>query len=168
MNRRPYPCRYSGDLNNAEVKKPTNYAVYLGLCGSLKTKHAMMRAFLKKIGFIMQIPEWMKPALMGAGAGAVALAIVGFNWGGWVTGGSASDMSSKNSIAAVAAALTPYCVQNSETDPGSAVILAELNEANSYSRRGIVEKSGWATPLGAEKSDRALAEACMIALTEGT
>jgi hypothetical protein len=124
--------------------------------------------FSKKIGVIMQIPEWMKPALMGATVGAVALAIVGFNWGGWVTSGSASDMSSENSIAAVATALTPYCVQNSETDPGSARILAELNQASSYMRRGIVERSGWATPLGAEKSDKALAKACMIALTEGT
>ena len=31
----------------------------------------------------------VKPALWGAAAGAIALAIVGFNWGGWVTGGTA-------------------------------------------------------------------------------
>ena len=34
---------------------------------------------------IMQIPTWVKPAVYGAGAGAVALAIIGFTWGGWVT-----------------------------------------------------------------------------------
>jgi len=112
----------------------------------------------------MQIPEWTKPALLGAGVGAIALAIVGFNWGGWVTGGSASEMSSKSSIAAVASALTPYCVQNSQNDPKSTDVMAELDEASSFGRRGIVEKAGWATPLGAEKPDRALAEACQIAL----
>ena len=116
----------------------------------------------------MQIPEWMKPALMGAGAGAVALAIVGFNWGGWVTGASASEMSSKDSMAAVATALTPYCVQNSQDDPKSTEVLAKLKEAGSYKRRSIVEDAGWATPLGAEKPDRALAQACQIELAKET
>jgi len=124
--------------------------------------------FLTQIGLKMQIPEWAKPALLGAGAGAIALAIVGFNWGGWVTGGSASKMSSTDSMAAVASALTPYCVQNSQNDPKSTDVMAELEEANSYQRRGIVEKAGWATPLGAEKPDKALAEACQIALTKDT
>ncbi len=114
----------------------------------------------------MQIPEWTKPALLGAGAGAVALAIVGFNWGGWVTGGTAAEMSSKQSLAAIATALTPYCVQMSQVDPKSTDILAELKKASSYQRRGIVEKAGWATPLGTESPDRALAEACQITLAK--
>lgn len=120
--------------------------------------------FLIQIGLTMQIPEWTKPALMGAGVGAIALAIVGFSWGGWVTGGTASEMSSKSSIAAVAAALTPYCVQNSQNDPKSADVMAELEKASSFQRRDIVVKAGWATPLGAENPDRALAEACQIEL----
>ena len=114
----------------------------------------------------MQIPEWLKPALMGAGAGAVALAVVGFNWGGWMTESSANEMSSDNSRSAVAMALTPYCLQNSKNDPNSMDVLAKFGEAKSYKRRGIVEEAGWATPLGAEKPDRALAEACQNALAE--
>lgn len=31
---------------------------------------------------------------------------------------------------------------------------------------GIVEEAGWAVPLGAEKPDRALAEACQMALVK--
>lgn len=116
----------------------------------------------------MQIPEWTKPALIGAGAGAIALAIVGFNWGGWVTAKSAQQMSSQNSAEAVTVALMPYCLQNSKNDPDSVGVLVKLKEANSYQRRGIVEEAGWATPLGAERPDRALAEACQIALTEKT
>jgi hypothetical protein len=116
----------------------------------------------------MQTPEGTKPAVMGAAVGAIALAIVGFNWGGWVTGGSASIMSDENSVTAVASALTPYCVQKSENDPKSNVVMTELDEANSYERRRIVENAGWATPLGAENPDRDLAEACQIALSKDT
>lgn len=114
----------------------------------------------------MQLPEWTKPALMGARAGAIALAVVGFSWGGWMTGGSAAEMSSKQSMAAIASVLTPYCVQNSKRDPKAAGILAELKAASTYQRRGIVADAGWATPLGSEKPDRALAELCQIELTK--
>ncbi|MCR8723188.1 hypothetical protein [Frigidibacter sp. ROC022] len=112
----------------------------------------------------MQIPSWTKPALLGAGTGAIALAILGFNWGGWMTGGSAAALSDSQSMAAVALALTPYCLQNAQSDPQSLAIMTELDAASSYQRRGIVEKAGWATPLGMDKPDRALAEACQIAL----
>jgi hypothetical protein len=116
----------------------------------------------------MQIPEWTKPALMGAGVGAIALAIVGFNWGGWVTETSAKEMSNENSEAAVVAALMPYCLENSKSDPNSADVLAKFEKANSYQQRGIVEEAGWATPLGAERPVRALAEACQNALAAKT
>ncbi len=116
----------------------------------------------------MNFHEWTKPALLGAGAGVVAIAVVGFSWGGWMTGGSAAAMSSKESMATTATALTPYCIQKSQGDPNSTVVLAELEKASGFQRRGIVEKAGRAAPLGAEKPDRALAEACLIALTNDT
>ena len=100
----------------------------------------------------MQLPEWTKPALLGAGAGAIALAVVGFSWGGWVTGNSAAEMSSKQSVAATAAALTPYCLQNSQGDPNSIEILAKLKAAGSYQRRGIVEKAGWDNTFGCREA----------------
>ncbi|WP_159586385.1 hypothetical protein [Chelativorans xinjiangense] len=112
----------------------------------------------------MNIPEWTKPALYGAVVGAVALAVVGFTWGGWVTGGTAREMASEASITAVASTLTPYCVNRSQNDPQATAVLAELEKASSYSRRSIIEKAGWATPLGAEKPNRELAQACQLAL----
>lgn len=115
----------------------------------------------------MQLPTWLKPALMGAGVGAIALAIVGFNWGGWVTGGSASDMAQKQSNAAVAAALIPYCVERAGgADADTMTAMAALKAATTYSRKGIVEKAGWATPLGAEKPNTDLAQACQLKLAE--
>jgi pimeloyl-ACP methyl ester carboxylesterase len=112
----------------------------------------------------MQIPTWTKPAIYGAVAGAVALAIVGFSWGGWVTGGTAQKMADSASIVAVAAALTPYCVERAKNDPKSAEILAELKAAQGWNRRDVVEKAGWATLFGAEKPNADLAKACEIAL----
>ena len=79
----------------------------------------------------MQIPVWIQPALLGAGVGAIAMAIVGFGWGGWVTGGSARDTAAKESTAAIAAALTPYCLERSKNDPLSIQVLAELKAASS-------------------------------------
>jgi len=116
----------------------------------------------------MKIPEWTKPGLTGAVVGAIALAIVGFSWGGWMTGGSVAEMSSKESAAATVAALTPYCVQRSLDDPMAADVLAEIGEASAFQRRSIIEKAGWATPLGADKPVRALAVACGEALANAT
>jgi len=93
------------------------------------------------------------------------LAIVGFAWGGWVTGGSAKDMASKASNAAVASALTPYCVEQAGTAE-AAVALTEIKAASTYSRKGLVEKAGWATPMGAERPNSDLAQACQLKLAE--
>ncbi len=116
----------------------------------------------------MKLPEWTKPALLGAAGGAIALAVVGFSWGGWMTGGAASALSSKESVVATAAALTPYCLQKSQRDPKLADVLAEIQKASTYQRSRIVEDAGWATPLGTDKPNRDLAEACQIALSKST
>lgn len=93
------------------------------------------------------------------------LAIVGFSWGGWVTGGSAKDMASKASNAAVAAALTPYCVERAGGGDATTA-LADIKAASAYSRKGLVEKAGWATPLGTDKPNSDLAQACQLKLAE--
>ena len=116
----------------------------------------------------MELPKWTEPALYGAGAGAIALAIIGFNWGGWVTGGTSAEMSKKLSKSAVAEALTPYCLALSISDPSSIDIMKKLNEGTSYNKRGILEKAGWATPLGASEPDRALANSCLNAIENKT
>lgn len=108
----------------------------------------------------MQTPEWTKPAIYGAVVGAVALAIVGFTWGGWVTAATAEKLADSSTSAAMVTAMTPYCVALSKTDPNSVAVLAEMKAAGSYQRSGIVEKAGWATPLGGEKPNSAVAKAC--------
>jgi alpha/beta superfamily hydrolase len=109
--------------------------------------------------------QWVPPALFGAGTGALALAIVGFSWGGWVTASGAQRMSSDAAAIAVAASLTPYCLERSKSDPLSAGILADIKIARAFQRAGLVEQAGWATPLGEERPNRQLAAACGQALT---
>jgi hypothetical protein len=53
----------------------------------------------------------VRAGLWGAAAGAIALAIVGFSWGGWVTGGSAETLAKNRATTAVVTALTPICVE---------------------------------------------------------
>ena len=43
----------------------------------------------------MNSPEWLKPGIYGALIGAVFVGVVGFTWGGWVTGGTANSESLK-------------------------------------------------------------------------
>jgi hypothetical protein len=108
----------------------------------------------------MKIPEATKPALWGAVAGAVALAIVGFTWGGWMTGGSAVEMASKQAETAVVAVLAPICVERFQQDPNSAEKLAALKETTSYKQADFIEEGGWATMAGSEEPSPGTARAC--------
>ncbi|MCT7377974.1 hypothetical protein [Chelativorans salis] len=112
----------------------------------------------------MNTPEWTKPAFFGAVGGAFALAVIGFTWGGWVTSGTANAMSEKAAKAAVVAVLVPHCVERAQSDPRAAEVMAELAAATAYSRRAVIEKAGWATPIGTEKPNRELAQACQQVL----
>jgi hypothetical protein len=112
----------------------------------------------------MKTPEWTKPAVYGAVAGALALAIIGFTVGGWATHGTALKMADTASADAVVAAMTPYCVAQSKTAPNAVEVLAALKIAESYDRRGIIEKAGWATPLGASGPNREVAISCNSAI----
>jgi hypothetical protein len=115
----------------------------------------------------MQTPEWLKPGIIGAGGGAVALAIVGFTWGGWVTGGTAEKMAAGQARLAVVTALVPLCVARSQADPNIAQITAELEGADSYKRPDMLMEAGWATMPGADAADRDLAKACAVTLAAG-
>ena len=109
----------------------------------------------------MNIPEWVKPALQGAAVGAVALAIVGFSWGGWVTGGTAKQMASDQARLEVVAALVPICIEQSKLDPQVVATLALLKEASSYKRSDMLMEAGWATMPGSSNPNSSVARACM-------
>jgi len=109
----------------------------------------------------MNIPEWLKPGLYGAAAGAVALAIVGFSWGGWMTSGTAEKMASNQARLEIVAALVPICIEQSKQDPQVMETLAQLKDASSYQRSDMLMKAGWATMPGSSDPNRQVASACM-------
>ena len=107
-------------------------------------------------GEFMKVPAELKPALWGAAGGAVALAIVGFTWGGWVTGDEASDMTQ----AAIVERLVPICVGQFNMDADKVTKLAALKKVESWSRGEFVVKQGWATMPGAKEADSGVARDC--------
>jgi len=109
----------------------------------------------------MNVPEWLKPGLYGAVAGAIALAIVGFSWGGWVTNATANEMASDQSRLEVVAALVPICIEQSKVDPQVAETLAAMNEIANYKRTDMLMKAGWATMPGSSDPNRQVASACV-------
>ena len=109
----------------------------------------------------MSLPVWTKPALVGAGAGAIALAIVGFNFGGWLTGASAQKMASAQANAEAVSVQVPYCVALSNADAAMAGVVVQLKETtSSYKRADLVMDAGWATVPGQTRPDRQIAGEC--------
>jgi hypothetical protein len=93
----------------------------------------------------MKIPVETKPVVWGIAGGAVLAAIVGFTWGGWVTGGKAEADAAQRASAAVVVALAPVCVERFQRAPEVAANLAALKKVDSWSQGDFVEKGGWAT-----------------------
>lgn len=114
----------------------------------------------------MKNVEKAKPMLMGAVGGAVALAIVGFGWGGWVTGGTADEMANDRAESAVVAALAPICVAQFQKQSGFDGRLSELNEIRSFQRATYIKEGGWATMPGADAGSKGVARACAEMISE--
>jgi hypothetical protein len=108
----------------------------------------------------MKTPEWLRPGLYGAACGAIALAVVGFAWGGWVTGGTARTLAADQSRTDVVAALSLICVDQSKRDPQLAERVAAIKAASSWNRGDLVAKNGWATMPGAAEANGQVARDC--------
>ena len=115
----------------------------------------------------MNIPVETKPAVWGMIGGAIAAAIIGFTWGGWVTGGRAETDAKQRADAAVVVALAPVCVERFQRAPDVAANLAALKKTDTWSQGGFIEKGGWATAPGAKATDQApaVAKACAALLS---
>ncbi len=112
----------------------------------------------------MNFPEWTKPGIYGAVGGAIAISILGFTWGGWVTNGSAQAMAQDLAAEEVTLALVPVCLNTSAADPERAEQLAVLQDLTGSGRRNAMMETGWATRPGSDTPDRDLANACLARL----
>jgi hypothetical protein len=132
--------------------------------GRLPVAPAKVTAAAKEAGFREKLREarLSKKVVFGLMmAAAVLTMLVGFNWGGWVTGGSAQKSAATGAQADVVLRLAPICVAQFNQDPGKAVKLAELRAiTSSWEQPNYVEKQGWATMPGEKAPDSDVAGAC--------
>ncbi len=83
--------------------------------------------------------------------GTAALTIfVGFNWGGWVTGGSARTMAAGAATEARVHLVADSCAQRFSQGADVGARLAALKKTDSWMRGSSLEKAGWVTPPGAD------------------
>ena len=80
----------------------------------------------------------------------VATVVIGFAWGGWVTGGTAIKMAADAAAGANAQLAATDCVHRFENGPDATAQLAALKKAESFQRSELIEKHGWATMAGAK------------------
>jgi hypothetical protein len=111
-----------------------------------------------------------KTVLFWACAGSVMVAtIVGFSWGGWVTGGSAQEMADESAAQARQELAAVVCVDRFMAGPDAGVQLTALQEITTPRGQGkFVEDGGWAiivpasgpTDYKARADDRKAAGLC--------
>jgi len=94
-------------------------------------------------------------------ASIVATMIVGFSWGGWVTGGTARSIAQVTGDDAVVKRLAPMCVVRFAQDPGKVQKLKEVKDTDTWQRGDYVKKQGWATMPGEQEPDGRVADECV-------
>ena len=108
----------------------------------------------------------IKTLILGAGIGAASLAILGFGWGGWVTGSKADVMVANAAQDAVMNRLAPICVANFKHDPQMDEKLVAFKKIQTWNRGDFVDEQGWATMLGEENADRRVSRKCAELISE--
>jgi hypothetical protein len=98
-------------------------------------------------------------------ATAVATIVIGFSWGGWVTGGTSQTLATAAGDTARGELASIICVDRFKAAPDSAAKLVEFQAIpDNYKKRLFVEAGGWATMPGQTSPDRRAAEGCAVAL----
>jgi hypothetical protein len=94
------------------------------------------------------------------GSVVVAL-IVGFTWGGWVTGGTARDMAATAGDESRWELASVICVEKFLAAPDAQAQLAELKAIDSsYRQRQFIEAGGWAVMPEQEEAARQATDLC--------
>jgi hypothetical protein len=103
-----------------------------------------------------------KTMLVWSCLGSVVVAlVVGFTWGGWVTGGTARDMAETAGDASRYELASVICVEKFLAAPDAQAQLAELKAIDSsYRQRQFIEAGGWAVMPSKDKAARQAADLC--------
>jgi hypothetical protein len=118
----------------------------------------------------MQLPSILQGdsltrLVQGAAAGAIATMIIGFSWGGWVTGGTSKELVQRSVSTALVSALSPICVDKFQRSAEVTANLVEFKKVNSWQQGSFIEKGGWATMPGGDSANEAVAQACATMLS---
>lgn len=98
-------------------------------------------------------------------ATAVATMIVGFGWGGWVTGSSSRAAAALAGNTARGELASAVCVEKFRAGSDAGQRIADFNAlSDSYKKRQFVEAGGWATMPGQTTADRLGLQGCATAL----
>jgi hypothetical protein len=98
----------------------------------------------------------MKYGAWGLILGAGAAMIIGFNWGGWITG----SKSRAATDAAVLSTRAAICVAQFVKGPKYQERLKDLKATNSWERHEVIGKAGWDRMPGEEKAVDTVGRAC--------
>lgn len=118
------------------------------------------------MSFSLKLTPKVETAIWGVVGGAACTALIGFVFGGWVTGGKAAEMARQQADKAVIAALAPICVDKFRHASNAAENLGKLNAISySWEKGTYVSKGGWATLPGSDEPNSGVAQACAELLT---
>jgi hypothetical protein len=90
----------------------------------------------------------------------IATMVVGFAWGGWTTGGTATKMAADAADQARAELAATVCVAKFMQAPDAAAQLAALKKTDSWKRDELIQKGGWAKMAGAEAAPSGADDMC--------
>ena len=90
----------------------------------------------------------------------VATIAIGFSWGGWVTGSTATGMASDAADAARTQLAAAACVNRFAAGPDATARLATLKTTVGSERGELLSKNGWATIPGSKDPVVGAADSC--------
>jgi hypothetical protein len=108
----------------------------------------------------MHVPTYTKPTMWGAVGGAIATIVLGFAWGGWVTGGSAEERAATSAEDAIVLAFTPLCIAKAGEQSER---IRLLKQESGFKRADFVIEAGWVADVTEDYRSK-VAEACASAV----
>ena len=110
--------------------------------------------------------EKIKLGLWGAVGGALLTVYVGFNYGGWMTKGTAEAMAKETAATAVAERLGRICVAQFNRDTAKSRKLIEMKGKDAWENGRYIDQQNWAIMPGEEKPESGVADACAKQLSK--
>jgi hypothetical protein len=95
-----------------------------------------------------------------AGVGAVVAMVIGFAWGGWVTGGTARQLADSAATGSREQLVAAVCVNRFQAGSDAQAQLTELKGLQGWNRTTFIEKGGWAVMPDRTEASKAATTLC--------